>query len=129
MDPKTIDAVRSSWALVRPISDTAGALFYKNLFEADPQLESLFKGNLKQQAKKLMHMIDAAVGKLDDLPTLVPILEDLGARHGSYGVVPAHFETVGGALLRTLEQGLGAMTTSSVYSMKLGLRYVSMKAT
>jgi len=34
-------------------------------------------------------------------------LQDLGRNHVSYGVKDEHYDTVGGALLFTLEKGLG----------------------
>ena len=107
MDQKTIALVQESWAKVLLIAPQAAALFYQNLFTADPALKPLFKGDMTEQGKKLMQMIDAAVGKLTDIETLVPILQGLAVRHDGYGVNPAHYQTVGGALLLTLEQGLG----------------------
>lgn len=70
MNPQTITLVRGSWAHVRPISATAAALFYDNLFEADPSLRSLFRSDLGHQGERLMRMLDTAVDMLDDLPTL-----------------------------------------------------------
>lgn len=107
MDQETKYLVQQSWRQVVPIADAAGQLFYKNLFEQDPSLQPMFKGDMQAQAQKLTTMITAAVSKLDDLDTLVPILQDLGKRHGGYGVLPQHYDTVGAALLKTLEQGLG----------------------
>jgi len=111
MDQQTITLVQDSWAKVLPIAPAAGALFYANLFDADPSLKALFKGDMTQQASQLMQMIDAAVAKLDDLDSLVPVLRQLGQGHATYGVLPAHYDTVGGALLKTLEQGLGSAFT------------------
>ncbi|CAN5489006.1 globin family protein [soil metagenome] len=116
MDKETVRHVQQSWAKVAPIAPEAAALFYNNLFIADPALRPMFKGNMNEQGKKLMQMIGAAVGKLDDLDTLVPILQSLGKRHGTYGVVPAHYGTVGSALLMTLSQGLGPAFTPEVKS-------------
>jgi hemoglobin-like flavoprotein len=114
MQQETIVLVQESWKKVAAIAPQAAALFYKNLFEADPSLKSLFKGNMEEQGKKLMQMIGAAVGKLNDLGTLVPILQGLAKRHVGYGVKEAHYQTVGAALLKTLEQGLGADFTPEV---------------
>jgi hemoglobin-like flavoprotein len=59
-----------------------------------------------------MQMLAAAVKGLDRLDQLVPVVQALGRRHATYGVVDAHYDTVGVALLSTLEQGLGdAFTT------------------
>jgi len=111
MNHDTIHRVQQSWALVIPIAPQAADLFYANLFALDPALKHLFKGDLQDQGQKLMQMIGAAVGKLNDLDTLVPVLQQLGRRHGGYGVVPAHYAVVGAALLKTLAEGLGAAFT------------------
>jgi hemoglobin-like flavoprotein len=128
MEQSTVALVQESWAKVLPIADTAGKLFYTNLFEADPSLKALFKGDVDQQAAKLMDMINAAVGKLDKPDLLVPILEQLGRRHVGYGVIPSHYDTVGASLLKTLEQGLGPTFTpevkaawTSVYGVMVGV--------
>ena len=114
MNQETITLVQASWKQVVPIAPQAAALFYDNLFSADPSLKSLFRGNMDEQGKKLMQMIGAAVGKLEDLDTLVPILQGLAKRHVGYGVQDAHYQTVGGALLKTLGQGLGDQFTPEV---------------
>ncbi len=74
----------------------------------------LFRGDMKAQGKKLMSMIGAAVKGLDDLGALVPAVEALGRRHVGYGVRDEHYDTVGGALLATLEKGLGPAFTPEV---------------
>lgn len=107
MTPQQITIVRHSFNLVAPIADQAATLFYGILFQTDPSLRRLFKGDMHEQGAKLMQMIGAAVKLLDQPQTLMPVLRNLGARHGGYGVQPAHYATVGGALLLTLEQGLG----------------------
>ena len=92
----------------RPIADTAAELFYGKLFSLDPSLKPLFKGDIKQQGRKLMSMIGTAVSGLTRLEQIVPAVQALGVRHAGYGVQPAHYGTVATALLWTLEQGLGA---------------------
>jgi hemoglobin-like flavoprotein len=103
-----IATVQGDWANVRPIASKAATLFYDRLFELDPSLRSLFRPDLGEQKKKLVLMLSAAVAGLDDLPKLVPVVEDLGRRHVGYGVVPEQYATVASALLWTLKQGLGA---------------------
>ena len=107
LTPTQISHVQGSFAQVAPIADAAAEMFYRRLFELDPTLSRLFKGDMKQQGQKLMQMIGAAVRGLDDLARLVPVVQQLGVRHNSYGVRPEHYDKVGAALLWTLEKGLG----------------------
>ena len=111
MNSEQIMLVQTSFALVLPIADTAAALFYQRLFELDPSLQRMFRGDMAEQRKKLMQMITAAVKGLDRLEQLVPVVRDLGRRHAGYGVKDEHYGTVGAALLWTLEKGLGAAFT------------------
>jgi hemoglobin-like flavoprotein len=114
MDQRVISDVQSTWRIVEGIAPQAAALFYSNLFEADPSLKPLFKADMTEQGKKLTQMIGAAVGTLTDLDALAPVLEALARRHVAYGVKDAHYATVGAALLKTLEQGLGPAFTPQV---------------
>lgn len=114
MPDHQIQLVRNSFALVQPIATQAASLFYGNLFAADPTLRTLFRGDMAQQGERLMTMIGSAVRLLDKPDALMPVLRSLGARHVGYGVVDAHYATVGGALLLTLEQGLGEAFTPEV---------------
>ena len=106
--------VQDSFATIAPIADDAAVLFYGRLFELDPSLKRLFRGDMAEQRKKLMQMLTAAVKGLDRLDQLVPVVEDLGRRHVAYGVADSHYDTVGEALLWTLEAGLGRAFTPDV---------------
>ena len=110
----SISLVQSSWQHVLPIRDVAAALFYKKLFELDPSLQALFKGDMKEQGGKLMTMIGVAVANLGRPETLMPVLKGLGARHSGYGVKNHHYDIVAEALLDTLQHGLGDAFTPDV---------------
>ncbi len=114
MTPQQIALVQSTWSKVLPIQDQAARLFYDKLFEMDPSLRPLFKGDMAEQGRKLMAMINTAVNGLNRLSEIVPAVQALGRRHVGYGVKEAHYKTVGAALLWTLEQGLGSSFTPEV---------------
>jgi len=114
MNPEVVQLIQESWAKVTPIAPKAAALFYNNLFTLDPSLKPLFQGNMEEQGKRLMEMIGTAVHKLNNLETVVPVLQSLGKRHVRYGVQEEHYKTVGAALLTTLSQGLGENFTPPV---------------
>jgi len=114
MTPEQIAMVKGTWAQVVPISEQAAELFYGKLFELNPAYKDLFKGDMKSQGKKLMSMINTAVGSLDKLGEIVPAVQALGQRHVGYGVKDEDYDTVAVALLWTLEQGLGDAFTPEV---------------
>jgi hemoglobin-like flavoprotein len=122
--------VQNSFATIVPIADDAAALFYQRLFELDPSLQGMFRGNMIEQRKKLMQMLTAAVKGLDRIEQLVPVLQELGRRHIHYGVRDEHYDTVGAALLWTLEMGLGSAFTEETreaWTAVYGLLAATMK--
>ena len=114
MTNEQIKLVQDSFRQVAPIAETAAQLFYARLFELDPDLELLFKGNLSEQGRKLMQMVGLAVNSLDRMDQLLPVVRSLGARHVTYGVSDKDYDTVGDALLWTLRKGLGEAFTPDV---------------
>jgi hemoglobin-like flavoprotein len=112
--PEQVTLVKDSWSKVVPIADQAAALFYGKLFDLDPSLKPMFKGDMKEQGEKLMKMIAVAVDNLDKLDEIVPAVQDLGVKHLEYGVKNSQYDTVGAALLWTLGQGLGERFTPEV---------------
>lgn len=114
MRPEQVTLVKSSFASLLPAADAVGRLFYERLFFLDPSLRRLFKGDMAEQSRTLMRMIAVAVNGLDRLDTIVPAVQALGVRHAGYGVVDAHYATVGNALLWTLEQRLGESFTPEI---------------
>lgn len=107
--------IRGSFAKVAPNAEAVAATFYARLFQLDPGLRPLFKGDMAAQGRKLMTMIGGAVASVDNLAAVVPAVEQLGVRHLQYGVKDADYDTVGAALLWTLRQGLGDEFTPQMH--------------
>lgn len=114
MTPEQISLVQTTWAKVEPSADEVAGIFYARLFEIAPEVKPMFTTDIAEQGKKLMQMISVAVNGLPKLDTIVPAVQQLGVRHIDYGVEPAHYDSVGAALLWTLEQGLGDDFTPEV---------------
>lgn len=108
MQADAIQLIRTSYARFSAHPAESARAFYRELFILDPRLRTLFVGDLERQGDKLMHMLSAAVRLLDRPERLLPVLEELGRRHVGYGVIDAHYDTVGYALIRALEVRLGA---------------------
>lgn len=114
MTPKQIALVQESWKRMQPIADQAADLFYARLFELEPAVQALFKGDMKEQGRKLMSMITVAVNSLARLDSIIPAVRALGRRHAGYGVEPRHYAIAGAALVWTLEQALDKAFTKEV---------------
>ena len=100
--------VLETWKQVAVNGDAAAALFYRRLFETDPTTRELFRAtDMSAQRRKLIMTIGFAIVSLDHLDLLKLTMGELGRRHAGYGVKDKHYDTVGFALLWTLERGLG----------------------
>ena len=106
--------VQKSFQSVEAIADTTATLFYEKLFELNPSLKSMFEGDTQEQGRKFMTMISAAVSVLDRFEEIIPALQALGARHAGYGVSYEDYDTVGKALMWTLQTVLDGQFTPEV---------------
>ncbi len=114
MNPLQIKLVQESFTKVAPISDQAAVMFYNRLFEVAPQVKAMFPADMTEQRRKLMAMLSVVVSGLSSLETILPAASALATRHVSYGAKAEHYPVVGGALLWTLEKGLGDSWTTEV---------------
>ena len=106
-----------TWKQVAANGDAAAALFYRRLFETDPTTRELFRTtDMSAQRQKLLKTIGFAIMGLDHLELLKPTMGDLGRRHAGYGVTDAQYDSMGAALLWTLEQRLGRAWTPAAAS-------------
>ena len=114
MTPEQVNLVQQSFARVAPISEQAAELFYGRLFEVAPAVRAMFPADLTEQRRKLMATLAVVVNGLGDLGSVLPAASALAKRHVGYGAKPEHYPVVGGALLWTLQKGLGDAWTSDV---------------
>ncbi|MEM6444960.1 MAG: globin family protein [Cyanobacteria bacterium J06642_2] len=110
-----VELLESSFEQVKPVGAEFANSFYDNLFTAAPEAKPLFANtDLAAQQKKLLASLVLVVENLRNGDVLTSTLRGLGARHVKYGALPEHYPIVGGALLETFEQYLGADWTPSV---------------
>lgn len=120
MTPRQIELVKTTFAKVAPVADTAAEGFYGRLFEQQPAYRVLFKGDMSRQGAMLMQTLALAVKHLHEPTPLVAPLQAMGRRHTGYGVQDADYAEVGAALLWTLEKALGDEWTEEVSSAWAG---------
>ena len=114
MTPDQVTLVQQSFAKVAPISEAAAVIFYDRLFEVATSVKPMFPTDMKEQRKKLMATLAVVVGGLGNLESVLPAASALAKRHVGYGAKAEHYPVVGGALLWTLEKGLGDGWTPEV---------------
>jgi hemoglobin-like flavoprotein len=113
MTREEIALVRESFDRLRPIPRGVGRAFYEKLFELDPSLKALFKGDLDAQGAMFVSALGLAVAGLEDSTSGERPLRDLGRRHSEYGVTDTHFATFREALVQTLRSHVGAAFTEA----------------
>lgn len=85
--------------------------FYANLLSMDPGLERMFP-SIRHQAVAFAGVLTTAVKNLENLQALENYLTSLGKRHARIlGIEPPHFELMGVAFLKTLQDRFGIHCT------------------
>ena len=100
-----IDTARlqMSWAVAAQHGDQVPLFSYSRLFVTHPALRDMFPPSMEAQRDKLVAALGSVVSGIDDLPAIVPVLEQLGRDHRRFVVVRDHYPAVGEALLAALE--------------------------
>ncbi|NKZ04808.1 globin domain-containing protein [Actinomadura latina] len=96
--------------------DAVALFFYSDLFVRNPHLRDMFPIGMTGQRDKLLRALGHIVAQVDDLPALVPFLQQLGRDHRRFGIVAEHYPHVGASLLATLRHFTGDDWTDDVES-------------
>jgi NAD(P)H-flavin reductase/hemoglobin-like flavoprotein len=111
LDPALI---RWSFSVVERRAEHLGVYFYAHLFHHHPGLRAMFPERMSEQRDRLLSALTTAATHVDDTPTLVAYLRDLGFDHRKFGVLPEHYPAVGASLVATLKYFSGAAWTPQV---------------
>jgi NAD(P)H-flavin reductase len=95
--------MRANFAKAAAVGDEAPLYFYSHLFLSHPDTRALFPLSMAHQRDRLFAALGEVVARVDDLDSLVPILQELGRDHRKFGTVAAHYPAVGASLLATLQ--------------------------
>jgi NAD(P)H-flavin reductase/hemoglobin-like flavoprotein len=117
-------ALKASWANVVAAGDDVPLYFYSHLFLTHPEVRAMFPIQMSGQRDKLVAALGAVVSNVDEIDSVVPLLEQLGRDHRRFSVVTEHYSAVGASLLATLKKFLGHMWTrelADTWSQAYGL--------
>lgn len=91
--------------------------FYRNLFEAHPELLNIFNHANQAQGRQqtaLAKAVYAAAVHIDDLAEIMPAIIQIAHKHVSLGVKPEHYPVVGEYLLKAMKEVLGDAATDEI---------------
>jgi len=104
-------ALKGSLASVAAAGDDVPLYFYSHLFLSHPDVRPMFPIQMSGQRDKLVTALGAVVSNVDEIDSVVPLLEQLGRDHRRFSVVTEHYSAVGASLLATLKKFLGPSWT------------------
>jgi hemoglobin-like flavoprotein len=115
MDAKQVALVQQSFEKAAALGEQVADIFYNELFAIDPDLRAMFKGDMREQKKKLLATLGLVVRALHTPEKIIGPAQNLAVKHLDYGVKPEHYALVGNALLRTLRKGLADQYTPELH--------------
>src|SRR6476646_750495 len=113
--------IRETFPVLLEMAGPLSQLFYGRLFQLDPSVRTMFRGDIRAQGRKLMDMLATLVDNIDHLESQLPALRALGQRHAGYGVKTEHYETLQTALSLAWGQALHLEFTGDVKTSWLAL--------
>ena len=110
-----VDSLESSCTALMPYGEALAESFYRKLFKRYPEIEPLFDGvEIKEQEQKLLASLKLVVENIRRPEKLASELNQLGARHQSYGVLATHYDAAAEVLLETIGEYAGGLWTDKV---------------
>ena len=111
MTPEQVDLVRKSFDAMWPMRGDIADLCYRRFFKLAPGARDLFPTDMEKQRVKLMDMIAALVGSLEQRALFQSLVMHSGRQHARFGVQPSQYAALGEALLWSLQCKFGASFT------------------
>lgn len=104
MTPKQKMLLQLSYTQISSSSDEVAERFHRRLLRLDPALR---RSDLKTEGRQLIQLIGLAVRSFDQPERTATAARELGREYARRGLTESHFDTMGEALLWTLEETLG----------------------
>jgi hemoglobin-like flavoprotein len=111
MTPQQATLITKSFDAMWPMRASLADRCYSRFFELAPEARDLFPNDMERQRLKLMDMIAALVGALDQRELFQSLITHSGRQHAKFGVRPAQYAAFGEALIWSFERHLGAAFT------------------
>ncbi|WP_373820137.1 NO-inducible flavohemoprotein [Glaesserella sp.] len=117
LDQQTKEIIKATVPVLEQYGTAITTTFYKNMFEAHPELLNIFnKTNQKQgrQPHALASTVLAAAKHIDHLEAILPHVMQIGHKHRALEIKAEHYPIVGENLLRAIKEVLGEAATPEI---------------
>lgn len=117
LSQETRTIIKSTVPVLEQHGTAITTVFYKNMFEAHPELLNIFNhANQKKgrQQAALANTVYAAAVHIDNLEAILPAVVQIANKHVSLGIKPEHYPIVGEYLLKAIKEVLGDAATDDI---------------
>ncbi|MGN5455395.1 MAG: NO-inducible flavohemoprotein [Candidatus Kurthia intestinigallinarum] len=117
LSQQTMNVIKSTAPVLEVHGVTITKTFYKNLFEAHPELLNIFNHTNQSKGRQqtaLANTVYAAAVNIENLEAILPVVHQIGQKHRSLGILPEHYPIVGQFLLAAIKEVLGDAATDEI---------------
>ncbi|AOV06628.1 NO-inducible flavohemoprotein [Sporosarcina ureilytica] len=119
LSQETIDIIKSTVPVLEEHGKTITTVFYRNMFEAHPELLNVFNHANQSQGRQqtaLANTVYAAAANIDNLEAILPAVIQIAHKHKSLGITEDQYPIVGYHLLGAIKEVLGDAATPEIIS-------------
>lgn len=117
LSQETITIIKSTVPVLEQHGKTITTVFYKNMFEAHPELLNIFNHANQSQGRQqnaLAGLVYAAAANIDNLSAVLPAVVQVAHKHKSLNITPEQYPIVGYYLLGAIKEVLGEAATPEI---------------
>lgn len=117
LSQETINIIKSTVPVLEEHGKTITTTFYKNMFEAHPELLNVFNHINQSQGRQqtaLANTVYAAAANIDNLEAILPAVVQIAHKHKSLGITEDQYPIVGFHLLGAIKEVLGDAATPEI---------------
>ncbi|KAL7633445.1 UNVERIFIED_CONTAM: hypothetical protein RMT77_016316 [Armadillidium vulgare] len=121
------DVIRETWKQLQQNVSKVGVVMFVGLFETHPDVQEVFlpfrglaseemkrSKQLRSHSLRVLNLIEKAVGRLDKPDVLIPLVQECGRNHVSYGAKVEHVDLIGPQLILAMKPTLNDQWTEEV---------------
>lgn len=117
MNQETMQIIKSTVPVLREHGVAITTRFYQRMFENNAEVAPMFdmaRQRNGEQPKALAMAVMGAAENIENLSAIMPLVQNIGARHVAFGVKPEHYPIVGSNLLDAIKEVLGDAATDDI---------------